>query len=163
MAVLTAIAVGAALIGGASVYNGIQSRKDAANAYSQQAGEQRKVQNEQKALNFQAQAQERRNQVREERVRRSKLLQASENSGTADSSGEYGAMGSLATQLSSNLGINAGRAQAGSNIGGYLQNAADFGLAAQQASQSAQNADAIAGWAGSIFNASGGFSLFKGK
>ena len=156
MAILTAIAIGAALIGGASVYEGIQSRKQAASAYEDQANEQRKAQSEQTALNFQQQAQERRNQVREERVKRAKLLQGSENGGTADSSGEYGAMGSLATALSSNLGINAGRAQAGANIGGYLQNAADFGLAAQQAVAGAQSWDQIGALAGSIFSASGG-------
>lgn len=158
MAILTAIAIGAAVLGGVSAYEGIQSRKEAAANYASQADEQRKAQGEQKALNFQQQAQERRNQVREERVRRAKLLQASENGGTADSSGEYGAMGSLATQLSSNLGINAGRAQAGANIGGYLQNAADFGTAAQQAVMGAQNWDQIGSFAGSIFSAAGGGS-----
>lgn len=161
MAVLTAIAVASAFIGGVSAYNGIQSRKEAASNYSQQADEQRKAQGEQKALSFQQQAQERRNQIREERVRRAKLMQASENSGTAGSSGESGALGSLSTQLSNNLGINAARAQAGANIGGYLQNAADFGTAAQNAIAGAQTADAIGGFAGSIFSASGGYGTIS--
>lgn len=161
MAILTAIAVASAIAGGVSAYSGIQSRKEAAANYSAQADEQRKAQSEQSALNFQQQAQERRNQVREERVRRAKILQASENGGTAGSSGEYGAIDSLATQLSSNLGINAGRAQAGANIGGYLQNAADFGLAAQQAVSGAQTADSLFNLAGNIFTASGGYKTLK--
>jgi cell division protein FtsL len=133
-AITTIIAVAALATAGAAAYSGYQSRKDMKEANQNAAAEQRKAQGEQRALKFQEQAQERRNQIREERVRRAKILQASENTGVGDSSGAYGAVDGLSTQLNNNLGINAGRAVAGDRIGGYMQNAADFNLAAQQRS-----------------------------
>lgn len=155
------IAAAALVVTGYEVYEGNQARNEAKDNYAKQADEQRKAQGEQKALNFQQQAMEVRKQVREERVRRAKLMQASEAGGTANSSGEIGATGSMTTQLNDNLGINYGRADAGNRIGGYLQNAADFGTAAQQAVMTAQNADAIAGLSMNIFSAAGGFGSFK--
>lgn len=162
MAAITTIVAAAALAtAGVSAYNGYQARKEQKAAMDQSADQSRKAQAEQRALKFQEQAQERRNQIREERVRRAKILQASENTGVGDSSGAYGAVDSLSTQLNNNLGINAGRAAAGDRIGGYLQNAADFNLAGQQAAISAQNADSLFSLSGSIFSAAGGFGAFK--
>lgn len=161
MAVLTAIAVAAVAISAYSAYEGHEARAEASDNYKAQANEQRHAGAEQRALNFQQQAEERRSQIREERVRRAKILQASEDTGVAGSSGEFGAIGSLSTTLSNNLGINAGRAEAGNRIGGYMQNAADFGTAAQQAVLQAQNADALFNVGMSIFSATGGGG--KGK
>lgn len=152
--------VGAMVIGGISAYEGHEARKDAQENYNKSADEQRKAQNEQRALRYQDQATERRNQVREERVRRAKILQAAENTGVGGSSGLYGAVSGLTTQLNNNLAINEGKAEAGDRIGGYLQNAADFNTAAQNSVFSAQNADQLFSLSTSIFSASGGF---KGK
>lgn len=162
IATSTIIALGGLFLGGVAAYQGYESRKDAQANYAAQAAEGRKAQGEQKALNFQSQANERRNQVREERVRRAKILAASENSGTAGSSGEMGAVDSLSTQLNSNLAINMGRAEAGNRISGYMQNAADFGTAAQNAVMGAQNWDSIFGVSMNIFQGAGGASALKG-
>lgn len=157
MAAITTIIAAAALATAAvSAYSGYRSRQDMKEASNNAAEENRKAKAEQTALKFQEQAQERRNQIREERVRRAKILQASENTGVGDSSGAYGAVDSLSTQLNNNLGVNNGRAAAGSRISGYLQNAADFNTAAQNASFSAQNADSLFSLSASIFSASGG-------
>lgn len=162
MGVVTAtIATLAAVASTVGAVQGYEARKDAQKANKAAANEQRKVQGEQKALNFQAQAEERRKQVREERVRRAKLLQASNNTGGAGSSGELGAVGSLATQLNANIGINLGKAAAGNRISGYLQNAADFNTASQNAMMDAQNGDALFGVGMNIFNAAGGVNAFK--
>jgi Flp pilus assembly protein TadB len=164
MGMFTAI-VGLA-IAAYGAYEGTEARKDASKANKSAAEENRKARGEEKALNYQSQAQERRSQVREERVRRARIIQASENGGTDGSSGEYGAVSSLSTGLSANIGMNLGRAQAGNLIGGYLQNAADFNTAAQTAATNAQNADALAGLGMSIFSSAGGFGSFgspKGK
>lgn len=165
MAILTALAVAAVSIGAYAAYEGHESRVEAQDNYRNQAAEQRKAQGEQRALNFQQQAEERRSQIREERVRRAKILQGSNNTGVSDSSGALGAIGSLSTTLNNNLGINAGRAAAGDRIGGYQQNAADFNTAAQIASLSAQNADQLFSLSASIFSATGGFGkgTTKGK
>lgn len=144
-------------------YEGHEGRKEAKANYQRQAQESRKARAEEKALNFQQQAEERRKLVREERVRRARILQAAEGTGGAGSSGEYGAIAGMNTQLQSNLGINLGRAEAGNRISGYLQNAADFGTAAQNSIFEVQNADAIFGIGMNIFNASGGASNFNKK
>lgn len=163
MAAITAIVAYSALgLGAVSAYSGYQGRKEAAAAYKAQAQEESKARNEQKALNYQQQAQERRAQIREERVRRAKILQSAENGGAAGSSGEAGAIGSLSTQLNANLGLNLGRQQAANTIGGYMQNAANFGTAAMSASASAQNADSLFNLSTSAFSAVGGWGAIRG-
>lgn len=126
-------------------YSANEARQDQKEA-NKQASEQRKqVQGEQNALNAQKQAQERRAQIREERVRRGKIMQGSENTGTSASSGSAGAVGALSTQLTSNLGANLGMAAAGQRIGEYAQNAANFDLASQNAALQAQQGEALVG------------------
>lgn len=158
---LEVIAYAAFAVASVSAYEGIQSRKESSANYAKSAEENRKANREQQALNYQQQTEERRKLVREERVRRARLLQAAENTGSAGSSSEFGALGSMNTQLQANLGVNAARADAGGRISGYMQNAADFNTAAQQASMSAQNWDAIMGLSSNIFMAAGGFNAGK--
>lgn len=131
-----------------SAYQANQSRKDA-------AGERAKAENVNRAQRAQEAAQERRKLVREERVKRARILQAGANTGTEDSSGEYGALGGMATQLSSNLGFNAGTIARGRQASGFLQNAFDN-------EQDAQRWDSIGSVSSSIFSAAGGFGAFKG-
>lgn len=120
-------------------------------AQQKAAGEQEKAQKEQQAMNAAKAAQERRQQIREERVRQARLLQASENTGATDSSGQIGAEGSLATQLQSNVGFNLGALRSAGNISRFNQNAADYLEEAQmwkavgQISQSIFSAGAASG------------------
>lgn len=160
-AITTIVAVGALVVAGASAYAGYQGRKDAQQAAESAADENRKTRSEQQALNAQNAAIEQRKLIREERVRRGMIMQNSENTGTGDSSGQLGAVGGLGTELGSNLGVNSGRIAAGNRISGYVQNAADFNLASQNAANGAQNADQLFSLAGSVFQGAGGLGTIK--
>lgn len=154
MGIISGIALAIAAV---SAKIGYDARQDAKEANRAAAAEQKKARGEVNAVNASKQAQEKRAAIREERVRRGKILQASANTGTSASSGALGAEGGLSTQLSSNLAINAGMAAAGQRIGVYEQNAADFNLAAQEAALQAQNADSIFSTSMSMFSQTGGF------
>ncbi len=100
----------------------------AANSAEQQriaSNEQKKSQREQQAINASKAAQERRQQIREERIRRAQIIQASENTGTTASSGQIGAVGSAATQFSGNVGFNLGMQRSADLISNFQQNAQD--------------------------------------
>lgn len=86
---------------------------------------QGKIRNEEAARNTAQQMQERRQQVREERIKRARVMQASENTGTSGSSGEAGAITSIGSQLGANLGFNQGMIESGRRISQYSQEAAD--------------------------------------
>ena len=151
---LVALSVG---LSAASFVAGEMARSDARSAQNKARGEQEKIQGEQRAQNAAQAAQERRNQVREERVRRSRILQSAEGTGVSDSSGEFGALGSLGTQLSANVGGNLGKLASSERTGVYAQNAANFMGEAQNAMFNAQQADKLFNLSTSIFSAAGGF------
>lgn len=162
MAAITTIVAAAALtVAAGSAYVAYEEKKDAQRNAKKAAAEQRKIQNEQRAQNAQQAASERRNQIREERVRRARIMQAAENSGTTDSSGMAGALSGMSAQLGSNLGINAGRQAAAGRISIFAQNAADYQLGAQKALYNAENAQTLGSVAGSIFTSAGGFGAFN--
>lgn len=119
------------------------------------AREGKKTQREQEAMNAARAAQERRQQIREERVRRARILQSSENTGVTESSGQIGAEGGLATQLSGNVGFNRGQIRSAGMISDFQQNAQD---AMDRAAMWGQ----VGQLSGSIFSASGGFGAMNG-
>ena len=105
----------------------------------------------QRAGNAAQAAEERRRLVREERVKRARILQASENSGVAGGSGEAGATSSLGTNLSSNLNFNSGAIDRGEQLSIFQQNS----IVAQ--SKSALYST-LGNTASSIFSAAGGIA-----
>ncbi len=113
---------------------------------------QEQAKNVQKANNFQAQMEERRKQVREERIRRARIVQASENTGVQGSSGEAGALGGMSTQLGVNIGSNLSRIALGNEQTDLLQSAANAGSNAQIASFIGQVAPTGVNLANSIFS-----------
>lgn len=116
----------------------------------QAAKAQKKMRNEEKARNTAQQMAERRQQVREERIKRARVMQASENTGTAGSSGEIGAVSSIGSQLGANLGFNQSMIESGNRISGYAQQAANA-----QTNASVFNSIAgMSGNVGSIFGSS---------
>ena len=120
-----------AIIAGAMVATSaysIQQQKEARN-------EQKKAQREQGAANAERAAAERRQQIREERIRRAQIEQASANSGTMASSGAMGATGGLNTTLASNLGFNLAQTTHANNISVFNQRAASLMGRAQTAEQ----------------------------
>jgi len=148
MAAISTIIAAAALT--ATVYSVTEQKKQA----GKQADAQNKIRNEDIASNKAKQMAERRQQIREERIKRSRVLAASEASGTVGSSGEAGAIGSMNTQLGSNVGTNQSMIQSGQRVSVFAQDAASAQLAGQQAGMFGQLVNAAAPVAGSIFSTS---------
>lgn len=96
-----------------------------------------------------------RQQLREERIRRAQIEQASVNQGVGGSSGEAGAISALGVQAGTNIGaINQGQ-MAAQGISNSMTSAA-------QSQQKAQIAGGVASLAGTIFSGSGGFETIFG-
>ena len=72
-----------------------------------------------------ADAEMRRQRVREERIKRAQIIQFAEGSGVAASSGVEGATSSLGTQIGSSIAFQTGQQQNAYNIGDQNQKAAD--------------------------------------
>lgn len=149
-------AVAAATVGVASYVQASDARKDQKAAVQEQARVQGQMQSEQKAANTAAAAAERRNQIREARVRRSRIMQSAQNTGSAGSSGEFGAIGSIGSGLSSNIGANLGQIQTANNLSDLGQTAANFGTQASVAGINAQEATSMFQLSTSIFSGVGG-------
>lgn len=150
-AVSTTVAIVAAVVGTASYVEAKEARGEQKAASEKAASEQKQARSVQEASNAQQAAMESRQQIREERVRRARIMQGAQNTGTAFSSGEFGSIGSLSTSLSSNIGANRGAIQRGQQISAFQQNAADFNLTAQNAGIDAQNASSLFNLSTSIF------------
>lgn len=142
------VAIASLIVTAVSVVKQQEAASDARKA-------QKKSRNEQRANNAEVAAREKRQQIREERIRRAQIMQASENAGVSASSGEMGATSNLSSQLASNLGFNAGAQQRANNMS----------IFAQQGANAQGKADRWAGIgsiAQSTFSASGGFdTIFK--
>ena len=96
-----------------------------------------------------------RQQLREERIRRAQIEQASANQGAGGSSGEAGAVSALGAQVGANVAsINQGQ-MAAEGISGAMSKAAG-------ATQRAQVAQGVASLSGTVFSGAGGFnSIFS--
>lgn len=144
MAVLTAIAIGAAVVAaGATAYSAIK-QGEATAASKQQYKYQRQLANNQAAR-------ERVNAIREARLAQGALAQTAETSGAAGSSIALGAQGSIQSQLNSRLSF-LDTNQSLANLAGY------YGSKANIKSQQAQTGASISATAQSIFSMSGGFN-----
>lgn len=119
--------IAAALAGVAVAATGMSmaAAEDAEDAQYEAAQNQKKAQTEQRAVNFSQAAAEKRRQLREERVRRARLVQTAATTGTYESSGFLGADSSLTTQLGSNLGANSSAINAADRISIFSQASAD--------------------------------------
>lgn len=138
------------------------AQEEAQQAQRRSDDEQRKARDEQKAGQAAQAAAERRQQLREERIKRARLIQSGQNSGVAGSSGVAGAAGNLQTQLQTNIGFNQGQIQNASNISQFSQNSADFLSSANNSVAEANQWGQAAGVGMNIFKASGGFkSIFN--
>lgn len=148
--------IASAAVGAASFVQGQEARKDQAEATRKQADTQRQMQSEQRAANTAQAAAERRQQIREARVRRARVMQSAVNTGAEGSSAEFGAVGGMATQLSSNIGANLGSLQTAGKLSELGQTAADFGTQANLAQIKGQNASSMFQLSSSIFSSLGG-------
>jgi len=148
--------IASAAVGTASYVEAKEARGEQKAAMQEQARVQGQIQSEQKAANVAAAANERRQQIREARVRRSRILQSATNTGASGSSGEFGALGSLGTGLSANIGSNLGQIATANRMSDLGQTAADFGTKANVAGVNAQDATSMFQLSTSIFSAVGG-------
>ena len=155
------IEVAALVISAIGTVASISSQDKARQAASGAADEQRKAQSESKAVVAAQQAAERRQQIREERVRRARILQGAENDGSSGSSGEAGAIGSLATQYSTNRGSLAAGNMAAASISTFNQNAANYGFAQQRAQSDASIFAQLPQFVGAIGQAYQGFETYS--
>ena len=149
-----------------TAYSANEQQKAAEEAKSERQkayNEQVKAQSEQKAMNAAQAAQEQRNQIREERIKRARIIQASENTGVGISSGVSGGTGSLSTQLGAGLGFNTGQVNKAAAISDNNQTAAGFLSSAENKIMQANQWGQIGSLGMSIFSQSGGFSNFKSK
>lgn len=157
---LETIAMIGLAVSAAGTVASVSKQREAQQSQRQAAEEQRKVRAEQKAQLASEAANERRQQIREERVRRAQVIQASENTGVAGSSGEMGAVGNLATQLGTNIGFNVGSIARANRISEASQNAADLLGSAQNSLTKANTWGSVSGLGMSIFSSAGGFNAF---
>jgi hypothetical protein len=144
------VAAAVAVVGAISGASAQEKQKQAAD---KAADAQRGAQNEQKAVVASQQASDRRALVREERVRRARIMQGAENSGTSGSSSEAGAVGSIATQYFGNMGTSLGGQRVAASITNFQQSAADFNFQGQQAQQQNVLFNQAVSAGASIFNA----------
>lgn len=138
---------------GLSYYQGRQ----AANAQRKAADEAKAANARQASIQSAQAAQEQRQQIREERIRRAQIENNAALTGTQGSSGELGALGNLATNLSGNLGMNSAMIAAGQEITGFRQRQADYNTQAQSRSNMSSLWGSVSGIGSSVFQNAGGF------
>lgn len=78
-------------------------------------------------------AENRRQLLREERIRRARLAQGSENAGVGGSSGETGAMGAITTNVDSITSASLGATKSAEGVNNWSQKAINFDQQARDA------------------------------
>lgn len=152
MGVTTGIIGAVAAVAGtaASVVQGNKARADARAA----SDKQQSAANEVQAQNAQQLAEAQRQQIRDDRVKQARVMQGATNSGADLSSGELGAVGALATNLSNNQEQSLGAAQRSQTISDLNQSAANDLFSSRQDSQLGSEFASFGQVGGSIFGAS---------
>jgi chromatin segregation and condensation protein Rec8/ScpA/Scc1 (kleisin family) len=146
---LETIAVAGLVLSGVSTVANMKASKDQSSAQKKAAAYQRR-------MDELRQNRERRQAIREQRIKTAQVIQAGANQGAQTSSAVQGGAGSLQSQLSSNLS--------------FLDNMATNANLASRANQQALNAGAraqtwgaMAGLGGTIFSQAGGFQSIFGS
>lgn len=151
-ALSTTIAAIAAVTSVASAYTQYEAGKDAADAQKKQE----RISRNQAKIEQDA---NRRQQIREERVRRGQIEQASQNTGVASSSGESGSLGALSTITAGNIASSFQADRTSDRLFSLSQDVAG-------AQSRAATAGAVGQLAGAAYNMSGGatsiFDAFTG-
>lgn len=130
-----------------SLVVGIAGGVAQANTAKAAANEQRETRAISSARDKTVSMENRRERVREERIRRARILAQSENTGTSDSSGQIGAIGALSTNLAGMIGSSLGESRANQAINTSSQRAADLSAKANE----------IGAWTNTIQRGIGGF------
>lgn len=144
-AISTIVAVAAVAVAAGSMYMSSQQAKAAAKDRKEAGAVSSAESSAQRSQN-------RRQQVRDERVRRAQILQGSQNTGVSQSSGETGATSALGTLISSNVSTISRQENSSNAISSWSQSAADHDLSSQQWS-------GIGSIAGTVFGVSANMSM----
>ena len=120
------------ILGAASLAVGVISSASASADRKKAAAAQKQVNNitnaQQKVNSFE----DRRQRLREERMRRASMEQGSQNTGTSGSSGEGGGLSALSTNFQTLLSQQAGMTKANEGINKWNQKAVDFETKARE-------------------------------
>lgn len=84
--------------------------------------------------------------IREMQIKRAQAISSAQGAGALDSSGAIGGIGSMSSQLGSNLGFSTQMSALSANISRYAQQASKY--------------SSIAGLGSQLFSAAGGFGAF---
>lgn len=122
------IILGAAALAVGLVSTGIST--SAANASAAASKEAQNIQLGQSAVNAR---ENRRQLLREERIRRARILQSSNNAGGSGSSGEAGAMGAITSNIGGQIAASSGESKSNAGINTFSQRAQDLDSQARQA------------------------------
>lgn len=161
MAALSTIAMVGLAVAAVGTVGSLYMQSEANSAAKDAANEQRKAQGVQVAQNAAAAAAERRKAAREERIKRATILQSAQNTGTASSSGEGGALSGMSTQFGANVGFNESMIGLGKMQSQYTQNAADFTSKANQFNSYGNMFGQGAQLGSSLFSSVGGWKAIK--
>lgn len=163
MAIATAtILAGASLaLAAGGAYMNYRQQRAVSKAQEDASEEAKKIQDEQEAANTQAHIAEVRQQVREARIRQAQILQSAENTGSSQSSGELGAIGSVGTQLRNNVGTNLGAMDRAGRITASNRRIADLQSSAAQYQMMGGIYGGLSNLGGSLFQQAGGWGTLK--
>lgn len=128
MGIETAAIVVAAVSVAASTYAGVQQNK----AQKKAAGAQEEAAETASAQQKNQEMEARREQVRRQRIQAAQIQQAASNQGVASSSGEFGSLSALSTNVGANLANMSSQSLAAQGIGNAQQQATNFQGQAQQ-------------------------------
>lgn len=121
------------ILGAASLAVGLISTGISTSAANASAAAQKESQNITLGQSQVTARENRRQLMREERIRRARILQSSSNSGASGSSGEAGALGAITTNVDSQVAASRGESAANTGINFQNQRATDFDNKARQA------------------------------
>lgn len=137
-AVTTIVAAAALAVAAGSAYTQAQEAKSA-------ASDRKKAGKIQQAENQASSNESRRQQIREERVRRASILQSSQNTGVSASSGQLGSISALGSQVGGNVSNISRQETSAGAITNLNQSAANADFRGNQAAQ-------IGSFAGTVFS-----------
>ena len=118
LATSTILAIASLVVAAGSAYVSYKQNQQAAR-------EQRKARAVSTAESAAKQQQDIRMQVRQERIKRAQIIQASQNTGVSLSSGSLGGQGALSTQIGGNIGQISRESNSNQAISQFGQSAAD--------------------------------------
>lgn len=143
----------------ASLAVGLVSTAASTSAANKSAAAQKQAQNIQLAESQNAAKEDKRQLLREERIRRARIMQGSYNSGAAGSSGEIGALGAMTTNVDGKIANSEATSKANIGVNKFNQQAMDYDNKAREALAWGEVFQSAAGSAASAFNSAGIYTL----